>query len=90
MAEELPALLEKRGLSIRAMAREANVDAAHLSRVLRGARGKTASPELARRVANALGLADDYFPEWREAFVVERLREDPRLRDQIYDRVRRV
>jgi transcriptional regulator with XRE-family HTH domain len=87
--EELPGLLEDRGLSIRAIARAADVDAAHLSRVLRGARGKTTSPELARRVAEALGLPSDYFPEWREAVILRRIREDPALRDRIYDRVRR-
>lgn len=87
--EELPDLLEERGLSIRAIARAADVDPAHLSRVLRGVRGKTPSPELARRVAEALGLPRDYFPEWREAVILHRIREDPALRDRIYDRVRR-
>ena len=86
-AQELPGLLEEHGLSIRAIARAADVDPAHLSRVLRGARGKTPSPSLARRVAEALGLPTDYFPEWREAVIVERIREDPRLRDRIYDRM---
>lgn len=87
---ELPALIKERGLSIRAVARSAEVDPGHLSRVLREARGKTVSPELAGRVAVALGLPEDYFPEWREAVIVDRIREDPKLRDQIYDRVRRA
>lgn len=82
-------MLEARGMSIRAIARGADVDPAHLSRVLRGARGKTASPDLTRRVAEALGLPDDYFPEWREAVIVDRIQEDPGLRDRIYDRIRR-
>jgi transcriptional regulator with XRE-family HTH domain len=88
--QELPALIKERGLSIRSVARSAEVDPGHLSRVLRGARGKTVSPELAGRVAVALGLPEDYFPEWREAVIVDRIREDPKLRDQIYDRVRRT
>ena len=89
LTEELPGLLKERGMSIRAIARAAEVDPAHLSRVLRGARGKTTSPELARRVAEALDLPSDYFPEWREAVIIERIHDDPRLRDRIYDRVRR-
>lgn len=88
--KELPVLIKERDMSIRAVARAAEVDPAHLSRVLRGARGKTVSPELAGRVATALGLPEDYFPEWREALIVDRIREDPKLRDQIYDRVRRA
>jgi len=88
--KELPALIKERGLSIRAVARSAEVDPGHLSRVLRAARGKTVSPELAGRVAKALDLPEDYFPEWREALIVDRIREDPKLRDQIYDRVRRA
>lgn len=88
--KELPALIEDRGLSIRAVARSAEVDPGHLSRVLRGARGKTVSPELAARVAKSLGLPEDYFPEWREAIIVDRIHKDPKLRDQIYDQIRRV
>jgi hypothetical protein len=29
----------------------------------------------------------DYFPEYREAFVIDRVRSDPRLRDELYVRV---
>ncbi len=50
---------------------------------------KTPSAELARRVAVALGLPEDYFPEFREAFVLERVRSDPRLREQLYKRFRK-
>jgi transcriptional regulator with XRE-family HTH domain len=88
--KELPVLIKERGLSIRAVARSAEVDPGHLSRVLRGARGKSVSPDLAGRVAKALGLPEDYFPEWREALIVDRIREDPKLRDSIYDRIRRA
>lgn len=85
--KELPDLLKARDLSIRAVARMAEIDPTHLSRVLRGARGKTASPDLTRRVAEALGLPADYFPEWREAAILDRVRDDPALRDEIYDRI---
>ena len=87
--EELPDLLKERGLSIRSVARSAEVDPAHLSRVLRGDRGKVISPDLAGRVAVALGLPEDYFPEWREASIVERLRKDPEFRDRVYEQARR-
>jgi hypothetical protein len=53
-----------------------------------GARDKKATGELTQRVAVALDLPEDYFPEARLAFLVERLSNDPELRDKIYDRLR--
>lgn len=87
--EGLPQLLEERQLSLRALCRDAGVDPAHLSRVLRRAGGKTASPDLVQRVTAALDLPAGYFPESREAEVIERVRADPRLRDRIYDSLSR-
>ncbi len=84
---EVPKLLKSRGLSIRALARAAGVTDAHLSRVLRRVSYKTPGGDLARRVAVALDLPHDYFPEYREAFVVDRVRKDGRLRDEVYDRL---
>jgi len=86
-ADELPRLLEERGLSIRTVARAAGVTGAHLSRVLRGVNYKTVSPDLARRVALALDLPEDYFPEQREGVVIQRIRNDPKLRDELYARI---
>lgn len=86
---EVPDLLRDRGWSIRELARRAGVTDAHLSRVLRRASYKTPSGDLARRVATALGLPDDYFPEFREAFVLEAVKADARLRDELYERLRR-
>lgn len=83
---EVPRLLEERGLSIRALAREAGVTDAHLSRVLRQVNYKTPSADLAGRVARALKLPMDYFPEYREGLVLDVLHGDPRLRDELYDR----
>ena len=40
-------------------------------------------------VAVALGLDEDYFPEAREGFVVDEIRRDARLRDRLYDELRR-
>ena len=88
-SDEVPRLLKERQMSLRSLARASGVTSAHLSRVLRGVNYKSASGDLARRVANALDLPDDYFPEFREAFVIERLKEDPSLRDHLYARLSR-
>ena len=87
LADELPRLLRDRGLTLRALARAAGVDHGHLSRVLRHERAKTAGPDLAGRVAEALGLPRDFFPEYRESAVIDRLRRDGDLRDELYDRL---
>ena len=80
-------MLGERNLSIRAVARIVDVDPTHLSRVLRGARGERAGAKLARQLAEALELPKDYFPEFREACLIERIQEDPVLRDRLYDQV---
>jgi transcriptional regulator with XRE-family HTH domain len=84
-AEELPELLRQRGWSLRKLAKTAGVSPSHLSRVLRRADYKTAGGELAGRVAVALGLPQDYFPEFREAAVIARVRADSAWRDDLYD-----
>jgi transcriptional regulator with XRE-family HTH domain len=72
-------------MSIRQLAREVGVSDSHLSKVVRGAYYKTVSPELASRVAIALALDKDYFPEAREGYVFAALRRNPELRDRLYD-----
>jgi transcriptional regulator with XRE-family HTH domain len=84
LAEELPSLLAERDLSLRGLAERIGVTHSHLSRATRGANGKTVGGDLAGRIAIALGLPADYFPEYREAVVIERLRCDPTLRDRLY------
>jgi len=84
--EELPELLKKRGLSLRQLAQLADLNPSHLSRVLRRADYKTPSGELARRIAIALDLPHDYFPEYRESVVRERIESDDELRDELYER----
>ncbi len=88
-SEELPDLLRERNLSLRALARMVDVGGDHLSRVVRGDRGKRAAGELTRRVAVALELPEDYFPEARFEFIVERLGEHPMLRDRVYNQLRK-
>lgn len=89
-SEEVPKLLEERQMSLRQLARDAGVTNSHLSRLLRGVDYRTKpSMELARRVAVAFGLPEDYFPEYREASVIEAVRSRPRWRDELYDRLAR-
>lgn len=76
-------------MSVRRLAKDAGVSDAHLSRVLRGVNYKTPSADLTRRVALALKLPEDYFPEYREAFVIDRVRSDALLRERLYARLRR-
>jgi transcriptional regulator with XRE-family HTH domain len=86
--EELPNLLNQRRLSLRALAREAGVTDAHLSRLLRGVGYRTKpSANLAHRVALALALPPDYFREYREALVIEQVKNGPKLREELYDRL---
>jgi transcriptional regulator with XRE-family HTH domain len=85
--EEVPRLLAERQMSLRALARAADVGHGHLSRVLRQDAYKTPSADLTARVAEALELPPDYFPEFREAFVIERVHEDEGLRERLYGRL---
>jgi transcriptional regulator with XRE-family HTH domain len=78
-------ILATKGSSLRRLAAAVGVDVAHLSRAIRYAEKKTPSAELLRRVSAALDVPPDYFAEVREAVVVEAVRENPRLRDEIYD-----
>lgn len=75
-------------MSLRALASQAGVSQSHLSRALRGRDYKTVSGDLAGRIARALDLPEDYFPEYRAAYVRERLR-DPAALDAVYRRLTR-
>jgi hypothetical protein len=59
-----------------------------LSRVLRERDYRRVGPELARRVAKAFGLPEDFFVEARQGFIIERVKGDPRLREELYDKLR--
>ena len=89
LAEELPSLLAERGLSLRGLAERVGVTHSHLSRATRGANGKTVGGDLAGRIAVALGLTADYFPEYREAAVVEQVQNDASFRDRLYRQLKR-
>jgi len=76
-------------MSLRGLARKVGVTDSHLSRVLRRVRYQTPSADLARRVAVALDLPPDYFPEYREGFVIDQVKKRPRTRDRLYEELRR-
>lgn len=90
---ELPRLLEAKGLTLRALARDVGgFDHAYLSRMLHGQ--VPVNVQHVRKISKQLGLPPDYFPEVREAAVTEAVRKSSKLRDEIYfgrlDRTRRT
>ena len=86
VTEELPRLLASRGLTQRALARElGGFDHAYLSRMLSG-KAPPNSDHLAR-IATYLGLRADFFAEVREARLINAIRANPRLRDELYSRL---
>jgi transcriptional regulator with XRE-family HTH domain len=86
---ELPRLLAARGLSGSQLARLAGVSQSHVSHAMRAGEEGRVSGDTATRIATALGLPHDWFPETRKAWVVARLDHDPALVDRIYDEFRR-
>lgn len=89
LVEEVPRLLAERRMSVSALAQRVGVTQSFLSKVLRGVKYKGASGDLARRIAIALDLPPDYFPEYRERFVLDRVRADAALRESLYRRLSR-
>jgi transcriptional regulator with XRE-family HTH domain len=80
--EALAQLLKERKTSLRELGRRLGVDPTHLSRVRQGK--KRLPDNLPERVAMALGLPRDYFPETREHIIIQTMRTRPDLREQIY------
>ena len=70
--------------SQRRLADVVGVDPAYISRAVGDRTATGPSPGLAGRVAVALGLPPDYFPEYREAQVIAAVRRDPQLRERLY------
>ena len=86
LRQVLPALLTERDMSLRALAKKLGIGHSYLSRAVRRADDKVASGELAARIALALDLPEDYFAEYRAAYVAQRLDESD-LRDDFYKRL---
>ena len=84
-SQALAGLLAERGLSQRQLAELADVEQSHLSRLLRRADSRLRpSADLAERIAVALGLPRDYFREYREGAIIERIRTDSRALNRLY------
>jgi transcriptional regulator with XRE-family HTH domain len=85
LVDQLPALMQARALSINRLAQLVGVSQSHLSRAVRRADRKSVSGELAERIAIAMELPADWFPETRLERVLQRVRSDPVLCDRLYD-----
>jgi transcriptional regulator with XRE-family HTH domain len=79
--------MRERSLSMRQLAHRVGVAQSHISRVVSGSSRKPASGALAERLAAALELPSDYFPEARRARLIARIDADGALRDRLYDRL---
>ena len=77
--------MQARALSINRLAQLVGVSQSHLSRAVRSADRKSVSGDLAERIAIAMDLPADWFPETRRERVVERVRSDSVLCDRLYD-----
>jgi transcriptional regulator with XRE-family HTH domain len=84
LGKELPDLLYERGWTQRRLADAVGVDPAHISRTLGRSPERGPTGRFAARVAIALGLPEDYFPEYREEQVIAAVRRDPQLRERLY------
>lgn len=86
--EALARLMSERGLSQNALADAVGVQQSHLSRLLRQADHRVRpSLDLMRRISRALDLDEDYFAEYREELILERVRTDPKFRADTYRRL---
>jgi transcriptional regulator with XRE-family HTH domain len=81
---------ERRGLSLRTLARASQIDPGHLSRVLRRAAGKKPGLELMQAVAQELELDPAAFPEYRAEVIRRRVSEDPEVRDRLFSELSRL
>lgn len=92
LGAELPRLLGKQGVSLRTLAQAIDVNQSYLSRIMGkpgAATTRRASAKVASAVAEYFDLPIDYFPEYREAVVIDAVTENGRLRDRVYDSLKR-
>lgn len=85
--EELRELLDQRSISLRTFAKAVGVPQPYLSRTLTGERPP--SMKLLTGAADELGLRPDHFAEYRRQVVIEAIKADGKLRDRIYDQLRK-
>jgi hypothetical protein len=70
---------------MRRLAIESGIERGYLWKVVRRRGYKTPSVRMAEAVASAFGLPPDYFPEYREGIVVDRVKRDSTVRDELFD-----
>jgi hypothetical protein len=84
-AEAAAELLADLGWSESEAARRIGLDRSFFRKALRGSDYKRLAPEHIAALSEAAGLSREYFPEVREAAVVDAVRSDPGLRDRLFD-----
>jgi transcriptional regulator with XRE-family HTH domain len=89
----LPRLAAAGGFSLRRLADEIGVAQSYLSRIKgddpRHPQWRPPSMHVLERLAQAFEVNPDYFPEYRRAVIEEAIRDDPRLRDRLFDQITR-
>lgn len=88
--EELPRLLRWHELSMNKFAKKLRVSAAHVARTVKPDHPDSFSGDLAARAAKFFDLPEDYFPEFRRDFLLDTVRSDPELCDELYDTAARL
>jgi hypothetical protein len=86
--EALPILLSRRRppLTMNQLGKLVGISAAHISRSCSPKHPYvTFSGEATARIAAFFSLPEDYFPEFRVQWLIEVLREDLQLADELYD-----
>lgn len=83
-----PQLFQEQSWTQRQVANELGLDPSFLSKALRGASYKRLSPDVIAQISQLADLPADYFPEVREHAVIEAIRADDELRDQLYDELK--
>ena len=78
---------------MRELARRVDVSQSYLSRITSASDSSAWRPpskKILAAIADALDLPPDYFPEYRRLIVEEAVAADPRVRDRLYDSLRRA
>jgi transcriptional regulator with XRE-family HTH domain len=93
ISEWLPRLAAERGYSFRRLADEIGVEQSYLSRIKGDdpsePQWRPPSMRVLERLAGALGVEADYFPEYRCGVIEETIRADAQLRNRFYDAIMR-
>lgn len=84
-SEAAQEFLAEHGWSESEAARRIGLDRSFFHKALHSQDYKRLAPEHIAALSEAAGLPRDYFPEVREAAVLEAVRADPELRDRLFE-----